>query len=131
MGLRIALKCNNCDNRLLFQTGQGIMDQNLDRVLAYYDEPSQNAIRRALSESDDSTWNHTQMLAMCRINRTVNTVPVFTVSVGGTDRIAAIGCTCGGEHELYDDEELKAGLEHVKCPKCGNDMQYSVTGYWD
>lgn len=131
MGLRIALKCDNCDNRLLFQTGQGIMDQDLDRVLAYYDEHSQNAIRRALSESDDPAWNHAQMLAMCRINRRVNTVPVFTVSVNGSDSIAAVGCTCGGEHDLYDDDELKAGITHVKCPKCGNDMQYSVTGYWD
>lgn len=131
MGQRIVLKCDNCDNRLLYETGQGIMDNDLDRVLAYYDNKSQADIRRALESSDKPMWNHTRMLAMCRINRRVDTIPVFTLSVGGTDRIAAVGCTCGGDHELYTDDELESGVKHIKCPKCGHDMQYSVTGYWD
>ena len=107
------------------------MDNDLDRVLAYYDDKSQADIRRALESSYNPVWNHTRMVAMCQINRKVDVVPVFTVNVNGEDQVVTVGCRCGGNHELYADEELESGVKRVKCPKCGHEMTVNVIGYWD
>ena len=133
MGQSILLKCSNCDNRISLQTGQGIRDNDPERILSYFDSTSQEKIRQYLSDDIDRVmWSFTRMPAVCRLNRDVKAVPVFSVTTEkGTDRVVICGCDCGGEHDLYSEDELERGSAHVICPRCGREMEYSVTGYWD
>lgn len=69
------------------------------------------------------------VLVECKQCQTLQTTARLTYRTSGMRKsgceIKDICETCGGKMFVHENEK------NVKCPKCGNDMEYTRTGMWD
>ncbi|MBO4900442.1 MAG: hypothetical protein J5509_09125 [Lachnospiraceae bacterium] len=131
MGQNITLRCTSCKNAISLSVGQGLNDNRLDRVLTYFTDNNREIIKNELNKHGGNVnWSFSRMIASCRINHNLRSLPTFHIS-DETDRIIVAQCDCGGEHDIFDPEGLELGTVKINCPKCGQQMRYIRNGFWD
>ena len=101
MGRSIRLTCNDCKQSYDLNIGQGRFDNNLERVLGYFDRQSADLIRGKLSVlGEDAYWNYCAMIGYCESCGSYSSIPTITV-------------------------------KDLRCPKCHGKMTAEITGTWD
>ncbi len=131
MGQIINLVCSKCNKNIELMAGQGIKDNDLDRVLLFFDENTGRKIRQAIVSSKNSFWSFERKIALCRRTGDIKAVPVITVNTNEDKKISAAGCDCGGDHVFYDTEEILEGTVSIECPTCKSHMSAVDAGMWD
>lgn len=141
MGLTVSLKCDKCGYNITLQTGAGIRDHDINRVLAFFSEKNQMIIRKVLKidqTTGDETpvgrravWNFGRRLAVDGENGEIKAIPVFSVKEDGTERIVAAECESRDALRFLSPDELKDSGSDPVCPKCGGKMIYEEVGLWD
>lgn len=131
MGRSIRLTCNDCKQSYDLNIGQGRSDNNLERVLGYFDRQSADLIRGKLSVlGEDAYWNYRAMIGYCGSCGSYSSIPTITVKNNGKDYVTAGKCSCGATCELIDDND-QTRMNDMRCPKCHGKMTAEITGTWD
>lgn len=131
MGQIINLTCGKCNKNIELMAGQGIKDNDLDRVLVFFDENTIGKIRQAIDSSKSSFWSFERKIALCRKTGDIKAVPVITVNTDADKKIPVAGCDCGGDHVFYDTEKILEGTVSIECPACKSPMSAEDAGMWD
>ncbi|MBR4575030.1 MAG: hypothetical protein IKO16_08970 [Lachnospiraceae bacterium] len=131
MGETIRLKCNDCGNSYELGIGHGMADNRLDTVLGYFDEVSAERIRRILPASDKGyRWSYRKMIGYCSSCRSYIEIPTFSIMNNEENTTVAATCRCGNNCMLIDDND-KARMNSLLCPKCNGKMTAEIAGMWD
>lgn len=131
MGQIITLNCDKCNNNIELNEGQGIKDNDLDRVLVFFDENLSNRIRLAVASSKNTVWFFEKKIALCKKTGNIKAVPVISVGLGADKQMSFAGCDCGGDHVFYDTDKILEGSVGIECPVCKARMTASFSGMWD
>ena len=131
MGQIINLVCNKCNKKIELMAGQGIKDNDLDRVLVFFDENTGRKIRQAIVSSENRLWVFERKIALCRRTGDIKAVPVITVNTNTDKKVSFAGCDCGGDHVFYDTEKILEGTVSIECPACKSPMSAANAGMWD
>ncbi len=131
MGRSIRLTCNDCKQSYDLNIGQGRSDNDLDRVLGYFDHQTAELIRGKLSVlGEDTYWNYRNMIGYCGSCGSYSSIPTFTIKNKRKDYVTARKCSCGCACELIEDND-QTRMNDLRCPKCRGRMTAEITGTWD
>ncbi len=134
MGLSISLQCEKCNNTITLNIGEGLRDHDLSRVLSYFDDETQAIIKDHVTNSElekRQNWSFRRMIAVCKVNGDIRSIPTFHTFTDGEDKLIAYNCVCGGDHTLISSNDLEEKKIICKCPKCGSKMTYAENGLWE
>ena len=132
MGRIITCKCDSCDKQIELYEGQGIRDNKIDHILAYFDTASKTKIKNALSKNSKAIkWSFYRQIAYSNVDHTIKSVPTLFLTDGKT--VTPIENIYDGDKgiEFVPAERLLNGAFHFVCPECGKKMTCIMTGFWD
>ena len=131
MGETIRLKCNDCKRSFDLDTGHGRYDNDLERVLAYFDDRTAEIIKAKLSAAGcDAAWSYRKMIGYCSSCGSIKEIPTFHITDNENKYTVAAKCECGGDPALYDPDD-PAAADAVRCPDCHGTMTVEHLGIWD
>ena len=131
MGAIYRLTCRDCKKAYELNVGQGMFDNRIENVLGYFDDKTADLIKEKLSITESSMlWSFRRMIGSCSICKTLEEIPVFTITDEGKDYATAGKCSCGSSAVLFDYNDPKQ-MDEIKCPVCGGSMDVTKTGMWD
>ena len=131
MGQIITLNCEKCNNNIELMEGQGIRDNDLDRVLVFFDKNIGSRIRLAVASSENTVWSFEKKIALCQRTGNIKAVPVILAGLGADKQVSFAGCDCGGDHVFYDTDKILDGSVMIECPVCKARMAARLSCMWD
>ena len=132
MGQLVNLKCKKCGYETNLGLGAGLTFNDLDRILVFFDQATQDKIRAAV-EGHNRLWYVYKEVCVCEKCGKISAIAVFkTTDAQGKEIMYHARCQCGSANvEIHDFEKLQEGKETLSCPACGDILEISVTGHWD
>lgn len=127
----IRLKCNDCGRTFDVSVGQGRKDNEVDRILTYFDVSDADIIKEKLSVlGEHDSWSYRKMIGYCSTCRSFTEIPTFHFNNNDEEYVTAGRCTCGGICTLIDDAD-KEKMESLECPECNGTIEVQHLGMWD
>jgi hypothetical protein len=130
MGYYLETYCTKCQKKQTFRLGQGLRDNDPEKVISKFDSPEAEEVRKIIFSKDiEKIWNFNTVLGVCADCRALLEVPFFTARFINNHSVADITrkCQCGKTPDIITEPENQA----IICPQCNHILEKKIIGYWD